>query len=110
MEGRLPAHIEVSGMIRAVEAAGGFATIINKGERETGQILVVACQNGRDSVLYERMPDLDLGRKWTEIRRMDPEKPLDFNNYLDKRVSQDPDCWVVELDVANAPQFIPVIP
>ena len=41
METRLPAHVEVAGLIRAVEAAGGFATVIAKGERDAGTLLVV---------------------------------------------------------------------
>lgn len=94
-------------MIRAVEASGGFATVLKKGEREAGSILVITCEKGRDSTLYERMPDLDEGRRWTEIRRQDPENPFDFNDYVEKRGRQDRDCWVVELDIANATQFIP---
>lgn len=110
MEARLPAHLEVGAMIRAVDAAGGFATIVKKGEKDAGTILVIACEKGRDSVLYERMPDLEGGRKWVVSKRQDPEKPFDFNAYVDKRGAQDSDCWIVELDVANAPQFIPGMP
>jgi len=106
MEGRLPAHLEVSAMMRAVEVAGGFATIVKKGERDAGTLLVIACEKGRGSVLYERMPDLDGGRKWVISKRDDPDKPLEFNEYIEKRGRQDSDCWVVELDIANAAQFI----
>ena len=105
-EARLPAHLEVGAMIRAVEAAGGFATIVKKGEKDAGTILVVTCEKGRDCALFERMPDLEGGRKWVESKRQDPEKPLEFNAYVDRRGSQDRDCWIVELDVANAQQFI----
>ena len=110
MDGRLPAHLEVTGMIRAVEAAGGFATILKKGEKDAGTILVVICEKGQNSTLYERMPDLDGGRKWTVSKAQDPEKPLDFSDYLDRRGRQDSDCWIVELDVANGQQFIPGMP
>ena len=37
-EPRLPARVEVTGLIRAVEAAGGFATVIAAGERDAGCI------------------------------------------------------------------------
>jgi len=106
MDVRLPAHLEVSAMIRAVDAAGGFATVLKKGEREAGTILVILCEKGAGSVLYERMPDMDLGRKWTEVRRQDSQNPFDFNDYVDRRKIQDADCWVVELDVANGQQFV----
>lgn len=110
MEPRLPAHIEVAGLIRAVEAEGGFATVVKKGERDAGTILVVLCEKGCGSVLYERMPDLEGGRKWTVAKAQDPEKPFEFNDYLEKRANQDSDCWIVELDVANGQRFIAQTP
>ncbi|MEN8858992.1 MAG: DUF1491 domain-containing protein, partial [Qipengyuania flava] len=33
MDARLPAHIEVSGLIRAVESEGGFGVVLQKGEK-----------------------------------------------------------------------------
>ncbi len=103
---RLPAHLEVAAMIRAVEAAGGFATVVKRGERTAGTILVCTCEKGCDSVLYERMPTIDAGREWVETKRQYPEKPFEFNEYLQSRGRQDDDCWIVELDVANAKRFI----
>ena len=46
MDARLPTHVEVSGLIRAVEAAGGFATVLSKGERDAGTIALVALERG----------------------------------------------------------------
>lgn len=107
MDARLPAHLEVSAMIRAVEAAGGFAMVIKKGDATAGIILVIACEKGMDTRLYERVPDLDLGRKWLETKRQNPEKPFEFKDYIDRRIDRDSDCWVIELDIANATRFIP---
>ena len=52
MDTRLPAHLEVAGLIRAVEAAGGFATVIAKGERDAGTLLVVCSERGAHSAAY----------------------------------------------------------
>ena len=52
MDARLPAHVEVSGLIRAVESAGGFAMVLQKGERDAGTILVLTTQNGRNTRLW----------------------------------------------------------
>ncbi|AKM11214.1 DUF1491 family protein [Croceicoccus naphthovorans] len=106
MDSRLPAHLEVSALIRACEAAGGFATIVKKGEKDAGTILIVACEKGCDSKLYERMPTLDGDRKWTVAKAQESDKPLEFSDYLERRGRQDSDCWIVELDVANAQQLI----
>jgi hypothetical protein len=106
VDSRLPAHIEISGLIRAVEAEGGFGMVIAKGERDAGTILVLCCENGTNSRAYERMPQLDGTRKWTLSKTQDPENPHEFSEYYTKRKRQDPDLWVVELDIADAERFI----
>jgi hypothetical protein len=108
MDTRLPAHLEVSGLIRSVGADGGFGMVLSKGERDAGTILAVLVHNGADARIYERMPELDGTRKWTCTRRHDPEKPEEFQAYLDRRKAQDPDVWIVELDVSRAERFIGV--
>jgi hypothetical protein len=106
VEQRLPAHLEVSGLIRATQAEGGFAAVLAKGEREAGTILVVVTENGENSRLYERMPQLDGTRAWHCSRTQDVENKADFEEYLDRRKTQDPDLWIVELDIANGERLI----
>ena len=106
MNDRLPAHLEISGLIRSVDAAGGFATVIAKGERDAGTILVVCCENGANNRIYERMPQLDGSRKWGLTKSQNVENPTEFSDYLDRRKKQDSDLWIVELDIANAERFI----
>ncbi|MGV3554571.1 MAG: DUF1491 family protein [Croceibacterium sp.] len=106
MDGRLPTHVEVNGLIRAVQGAGGFATVIAKGERDAGTMLIICCENDTKVRLYERMPHLDGTRKWVMTRSQDPENPSDFSQYWQLRKQQDSDLWVLELDVANAERFI----
>jgi hypothetical protein len=107
-DARLPAHLEVSALIRQVGAAGGFGMVLAKGERDAGTILAVLTHNGAGTRLYERMPELDGTRAWRCTRRQESEKPGEFQDYLDRRRSQDRDVWIVELDVANAERFIGV--
>jgi hypothetical protein len=106
MDARLPAHAEVAGLIRAVGAAGGFATVIAKGERDAGTLLVVCCESGANAAAYERMPQPDGSRMWTLTRRQDIDNPKEFWDYCDRRRNQDHDLWVVELDVPNGERFI----
>jgi hypothetical protein len=106
VEARLPAHIEVNGLIRAVEAAGGFATVLARGEREAGTILVVCCAGRSPARAFERMPRPAGGRAWTLSRTQDIEKEEEFSEYLMRRARQDDDLWIVELDIADAERFI----
>lgn len=106
MDTRLPAHLEVSGLIRAVDAAGGFATVIARGERDAGTLLVVCCEKGAQAAAYERMPQPDGTRAWIVSKRQDAENPQEFWDYCDRRKRQDSDLWIVELDVPNGERFI----
>ena len=106
MVGRIPAHLEVAGLIRAVQAAGGFGTIIAKGERDAGTLLVICCENGADAAAFERMPQPDGTRAWTLSRKQDAENPQEFWDYCDRRQRQDDDLWIVELDISDAERFI----
>lgn len=106
MDARLPAHLEVAALIRGAQAEGGFAAVLAKGEREAGTILVVTTENGRNTRVFERLPQLDGSRNWTVSKKQDPENKEVFNEYLERRKFQDSDLWIVELDVAHAERLI----
>jgi hypothetical protein len=105
-EPRLPAHLEVAGLLRAVEAAGGFGMVIEKGERDAGTLLITCCENGTNCRAYERMPRPDGSRGWVLSKSEDPENTSEFSEYLARRKRQDSDLWIVELDIANGERFI----
>ncbi|NCU10822.1 MAG: DUF1491 family protein [Sphingomonadaceae bacterium] len=106
MSARLPAHLEVAGLIRATQAAGGFAAVLHKGERDAGTVVVILTDKGGNARLFERVPDASGHRIWTCTRRQDHENPTEFDNYLTRRHDQDPDLWIVELDIADGERFI----
>lgn len=110
MDDRLPAHLEVGALIRAVDAAGGFATVISKGERTAGTLLVVCCHKDTPARAWERMPQLDGSRKWVLSKTQDTENPSEFTEWTMRRARQDRDLWVIELDIANGERFIDVAP
>ena len=106
MDTRLPAHLEVSGLLRAVQAAGGFAMVLHKGEREAGTIVVVCVENGANRRIFERMPSPDGDRQWTLVQAEDAENPQNIDEYLARRERQDPDLWIIELDIADGERFV----
>lgn len=110
MDDRIPAHLEVTGLIRAVEAEGGFAMVLSKGERTAGTLMVICCNRATPARAYERMPQLDGSRKWVLSKEQDPEKPTDFYQWHQRRGMQDDDLWIVELDIENAERFVDVAP
>lgn len=106
MEGRLPAHLEVSGLIRMIEAAGGFASVLAKGEKDAGTVLILTLYRGEGAVLFERMPQLDGSRPFIAAKRQNDENPHEISEYLERRKRQDPDLWVIEADIADPERFI----
>lgn len=102
----LPAGVEVSALVRQVNAQGGFATVIAKGEADAGTILLLLCENGQDQRVYERMPMADGTRGWHCAKRLDSEDPQSFHDWLERRRQQDRDLWIVELDIPAAERFI----
>jgi hypothetical protein len=96
----------VSSLIRRVQAEGGFATVLHKGERDSGTILVVLTERGANARLFERMPQLDGTRAWTQSKEEDHENKREFADYLERRVKQDSDLWILELDIAYGERFI----
>jgi len=107
MDARLPARLEAMGVIRAVESAGGFAAVLQRGEPDSGALLLVILEKDYNSKLYERMPSATGGREWVCAKQQDAEKPDEFSEYLARRGRQDPDSWIIELDIAQGERFIP---
>ncbi len=110
MTERLPAHLEIASLIRLVESNGGNAMVLSKGERDAGTLLMITMCRGADVTLFERMPQLDGTRPFVVTKRQDPEKPLEFQEYLDRRRQQDPDIWILEADVDDAERFVELLP
>jgi hypothetical protein len=105
-DARLPAHLEVSAILRLAESQGGFATVLARGERDAGTILLVTLCRGEGAVLHERMPQLDGSRKFLAAKRQNPENPSEFSEYCDRRRGQDADIWLIEVDIADPERFV----
>jgi hypothetical protein len=103
---RLPASLEVSGLVRSTGAAGGFAMVLHKGEPDAGTILVVGVDRDGLGTLYERLPDPTGPRRWVAVRQQQADSRAAFDDYLDRRVQQDPDVWIIELTVADVERSI----
>ena len=105
-DARLPAHLEVAGLLKLTQALGGFGTVLQKGERDAGTLVVLTTLGGQNSRLWERMPQLDGSRIFVPTKQQDAEKPWEFDEYARRRMAQDPDCWFVELDGPEVERLI----
>ncbi|OBX20009.1 hypothetical protein A9995_05585 [Erythrobacter sp. QSSC1-22B] len=110
MGARLPAHLEVSAILRMAQSDGGFGTVVARGERDAGTILLLTLQRGGNLRLWERMPQLDGSRSFEVTNAEDIENPSKIQEYIVRRSTQDPDCWIIELDIDDADRFVASLP
>lgn len=109
IEPRLASHVLISGLIRKAEAQGSFATLLRKGDRTAGSILLLRREKGRNPALFERFPALEGPAGWAEISMEDIEIEKKISEYLDRRTARDPDIWILELDVPFVERFTDII-
>lgn len=103
MSARLASGALVNALVRRVNAQGGFATVLAKGDATAGAVLVIAQDRGQDARAYER----GIGASGTtELIAVGPEGDAQaVTDYWMKRRRSDPDLWVVEVDIAAAERF-----
>lgn len=98
MAPRLAAGMLVSALIRRVEQVGGSAMVLAKGDATAGALLIQLAERGVPGPLLERRLDLDGRYLWSPTGPDDADQRGD---YLQRRRRNDPDLWIVELDVAG---------
>ncbi|MEO8141248.1 MAG: DUF1491 family protein [Sphingomicrobium sp.] len=106
MTERLPAKLEATALMRQVESQGGFATIARRGDPDSGALVLLVAERGVAKALVERRMGPDFGYQWTITARPDAAAPEKFRESTNKITRFDPDCWLIELDVADAERFI----
>ena len=97
---RLPTQVLVSALLRRVNDAGGFGTVLAKGDAQAGAVLVVALDRAGGARLLERGIGPD-GRPGL----IDSTPADDLDGYWRRRRRRDPDLWVVELDIPDSERF-----
>lgn len=101
---RLAASLFVGGLIRLAERDGGFGTVVAKGDADAGAILIQLAERGRQTMLLERLMQADGEYRWDQpLAAADDAHEVD--RFLARRRKHDPDCWIVELDIASAEHF-----
>jgi hypothetical protein len=100
----LPASTLVPALVRQVQGAGGFATVLRKGS-EWGAALLLVHRQGATVAVYEKVPTLDGKPSW----RRAAEGAETVQSFIDKQARFDPDLWVLELDIAALERFVPGI-
>lgn len=99
---RLTSALLVSALIRRVQAAGGFAAVVRRGDEIAGSVVVECLDRNVPTMLLERGSDGDGQSLW---RRVATGAEGDHEQRLARMIRSDPDLWIVELNIAHAERF-----
>jgi hypothetical protein len=103
---RLTASIEATALMRRVQAEGGFATLLKKGDAERGALLLVIRSRDRHVGCLERLLSADGDYQWQSAGPAESSGEQELAEFLEKRTRYDDDLWIIELDVAQPERFI----
>ena len=106
VDNRLPVHLEVSGLLRRVEVEGGNGMVIARGDLDRGALTLLIVQRGVHFACLERGPGNDGGYAWQIIGPAAGSTPDLVREWCKKRRTNDPDLWLIEVDVALPERFI----
>ena len=101
---RLTSSVLASALLRRAQDEGGFGAVLAKGDPTAGSIAVILAEKGRKACFLERLLLPDGSYSW-QSSRQDIENEEDFNAFLQRRRTSDPDLWILELDIASAERF-----
>lgn len=103
---RLTSRFLIDLLLRRTQAAGGFATIIASGDEHSGTILIQCSDRGAAGPLLERRFSPGGGYIWEDVGPADTSAGAERAAYQERRRKSDPDLWIVELDIADAPRLV----
>lgn len=100
MIARLASGIAVSALLRRVNAAGGFGTVLFRGDDTAGSIVIITRDRGETRAL-ERVMAMTGGYEWREAAAGDA-----IDSWVERARRRDPDLWIIELDIPDAARFV----
>ncbi|MBA3667353.1 MAG: DUF1491 family protein [Sphingomonas sp.] len=106
MSDRLPAALEATALLRQVDAEGGFATVLKKGDADRGALLLLVSSRGAHAGCLERTLDASGSYHWQRVGPESGATQKMLSDWSSKRVKFDEDLWLIDLDVADPERFI----
>jgi hypothetical protein len=101
-EARAATGLLISALIRRIEAEGGSAMVIHRGDAIAGAVLLMLADRGVLGAIVERVWRFDGGHGFERVGPADPNEPGAAGDYVARRRRSDPDLWAVEIDHPEA--------
>jgi hypothetical protein len=103
MSREIPAHLWVSALLRRATGAGAFATIVHRGDKDRGDVLVRVTRARGEAALYAPAfrPEGP-----AEFERLGAEDEAAVDALIAKRRQADRDLWVIEIEDREGRHFL----
>ncbi|WP_075995831.1 DUF1491 family protein [Salaquimonas pukyongi] len=99
---RLKSSIFVSAILRREQADGAFGAVLRKGSEDAGAIFLVHRISADIATVYAPAPQMFAAESNSADRlfeeRLREVEAVEVDGFLDRQISFDPDCWIVEIE------------
>lgn len=95
---RLPTELWVKAHLRRCFAEGIPATVIKRGEKMGGLLLLKLSMGANGCRLLNQTRDLDGRQAWLPALKGEAVGEADADEYIERAIRRDPDIWVVEIE------------
>jgi hypothetical protein len=99
-------EIWVQALLRRAQVAGAMGLVVKKGDIDAGVVLLqVSHLDGRVD-FYAPVTDMDGQRIWTRPLGSEPTDDARIRAYCTRRMEDDPDLWLVEIEDREGRHFL----
>jgi hypothetical protein len=106
MTPKLAAATWVNALQRRVGAAGGFVTVLRRGDETAGAVILVTRDRDGTQRAFSRVVQSNGAPAWSPGAVETRDGPETIEDFLARQRRYDPDLWVVELDIADPQRFV----
>ncbi len=100
-DARLPVHLFIDAHLKPLNDQGIFYYIQQRGEKNTGTILLKINNLQGICLLLIQQRDLDGKLGWMNAIGKEQVEESDADQYIQRAISRDPDLWVIEIEDQN---------
>ena len=103
MPREIPASLWISALLRRAQVAGAFATIVHRGDEDRGDVLIKVTRARGEAALYA--PAFNPEGPVT-FERLQAEDERAADETIARRLKNDRDLWVVEIEDRDGRHFL----
>lgn len=97
-DAQLPTHLYVDAQLAPLNAQGIYYYIQQRGEAQSGTILLKLNNLRGQCALLTQQRDFDGVMQWINAMKQESVEERDADAYIQRAIARDPDLWVIEIE------------